>query len=233
MSLFCFPYAGGSATYYFPLSQALAPEWEVFAVQYPGRQERHREKVIDTVPDLADRVAEALTDRTDRPFAFFGHSMGAVVAFETARRLQVAGRKSPAWLFASGRRAPSRRRAATVSRLDDAGLLAELLHLGATSPRLLADPEIRAAIVSTVRADYRAIETYEAEPGASVSCPVTVLVGDSDQQTSYEEALAWRDHCTGRFAIKVFSGGHFYLDNCRREVVDTIRDSLVHERGMS
>ncbi|MET7422810.1 alpha/beta fold hydrolase [Dactylosporangium sp. NPDC005555] len=224
--LVCFPYAGGSATYYFPLSAALAPDVEVLAVQYPGRQERRRERRVDNVPDLAAGVADALLDHSDRPFAFFGHSMGAVVAFETARRLQSAGLRTPVHLFASGRRAPSCRRSDRIHQRDDAGIVAELLRMGATSPQLLQDEEVRASIVATVRADYRAIETYTAEPGATVRCPVTVLVGDADPQTSVDEAAAWRHHTAGPCDVKVFPGGHFYLNTARAEVIDTIRSTL-------
>jgi surfactin synthase thioesterase subunit len=128
--------------------------------------------------------------------------MGAVVAFETARLLEMAGQRSPMRLFASGRRAPSCRRPDNIHLRDDAGIIAELLRMGATSPRLLEGEETRAAILSTVRADYRAIEIYVPETDASLGCPVTVLVGDADPQTTFEEASAWRDHCAGDFDIK-------------------------------
>lgn len=225
--LICFPYAGGSATYYFPLSKSLAPKLEVHAVQYPGRQERRRERCIDSIKDLAAQIAEALYGSTDRPFALFGHSMGAIVAFETARHLQAAGRENPVKLFVSGRRAPSCRRLENIHRLDDNEIIAELLRIGITSPTLLEDEEIRAAILSAVRADYRAIETYEPESSPTLECATMVMFGDSDPQTSFAEALAWRNHCSGAFDIKVFPGDHFYLDSCQVEVADTIYNALI------
>jgi surfactin synthase thioesterase subunit len=105
-----FPHAGGSASFYLPVSRALAPVADVIALQYPGRQERRKEKCLDSIDEMADRMAEILVPLADRPLVFFGHSMGALIAFEIARRLAEQGivRRH---LFASGRRAPSRHRA--------------------------------------------------------------------------------------------------------------------------
>ena len=132
--LFCFPHAGGSAAYYFPFSRELAPGVDVLAVQYPGRQDRRHEPLIDSIPELADRVAEILAGLAASPFAFFGHSMGAIVAFEVALRLRDYSGVSPTRLFVSGRRAPSTKR--PRSAYDDASLIAEMRRLGGTDPRL-------------------------------------------------------------------------------------------------
>jgi pyochelin biosynthetic protein PchC len=225
--LFCFPHAGGSASYYFPFSQALGPDIETWAVQYPGRQDRRHEPLIDNIPELADRVYEALGDEGDRPFAFFGHSMGAVVAFEVARRLEQRARTAPVRLFVSGRRAPSRRRRGEVHLRDDSGLIAELRRVGGTDHRFLGDTELLAAILPVTRNDYRAIETYEWAPGSPLGCPVTALVGDSDPQTTADEASAWAEHSTGGFDLRILPGGHFYLDAGRAQVVDAISGALT------
>lgn len=102
--LVCLPHAGGSASFYFPLARALSPKIEVLAVQYPGRQDRHAEPCVQNIEDMADRIAEALGPWTDRPYALFGHSMGAMVGFEVARRMEASG-KGPLELFVSGRQA--------------------------------------------------------------------------------------------------------------------------------
>ena len=106
--LLCFPHAGGSASYFFPLSSALAPEFDVYAVQYPGRQDRYKEPLVDDIDDMADQAYEALEPLIDAPVALFGHSMGAVLAFEVARRMETLAGRSPVLVFASGSRAPSR-----------------------------------------------------------------------------------------------------------------------------
>ncbi|TDB95509.1 alpha/beta fold hydrolase [Actinomadura sp. 7K534] len=140
--LVCFPHAGGSAPFYFPVSATLSPGVEVLTVQYPGRQDRRNEPPIGHIPALADAVFEALRPwLADRP-ALFGHSMGSVVAFEVARRMEEHS-TPPRVLVASGRRAPSRYRGESVHQRDDEGILAELRKLSGTDPRLLADEELQ------------------------------------------------------------------------------------------
>jgi pyochelin biosynthetic protein PchC len=226
MRLFCFPFAGGAASYYFPYSTALSPRFEVQAIQYPGRQERRKEPCVENISDLADSIFDALSCATDRPYAFFGHSMGAVVAYEVARRLQRAGRRGPRWLFVSGRRAPSRHRAESVYRRDDSGLVAELRTLGGTDPRWLDDAELLATILPPIRSDYRAIETYRHVPGPPLDCPVTALAGDSDPYASVGEVTAWQEHSAAEFQLRLFAGGHFFLDAYRQEVLDIISGTL-------
>ncbi|MBL7633019.1 thioesterase [Frankia sp. CN6] len=224
--LVCFPHAGGAASFYVPFARALAGVAEVGGVQYPGRQDRRAEPPVTSIGALADQIAAVLHPLPDRPTAFFGHSMGAVVAFEVIRRLEARGGPVPFLLFASGRRAPSARPTGSVHRGDDAALVAEITSLGGTDPRVLADPELRSIILPPTRADYRAIETYQAEPGATISTPVTALVGDADRAATPVEAAGWKDHTTGAFDLRVFPGGHFYLVDRQAEVVDAVTAGL-------
>lgn len=224
--LVCFPHAGGSASYYFPMSRAMPPRVEVTAVQYPGRQDRRREPLVDNVPALADEICAALDGELTGPFAFFGHSMGAILAYEVARRIRDRTGASPSWLFASGRRAPSRPRGGGVHRLDDAGLVAELRDVGGTDQSFLRDEELLATILPVVRNDYRAIENYVWTPAPPLDCPATVLVGEADPQTTIDEASAWREHVAGPFDLHVFPGGHFYLESCAAAVVEVISKAL-------
>ncbi|KPI19100.1 Oleoyl-(acyl-carrier-protein) hydrolase [Actinobacteria bacterium OK074] len=219
--LVCFPHAGGSAGFFFPLVEPLAPDVELLAVQYPGRQNRRLEPCVDDIGALADAVAAALAEggrSDDRPLALFGHSMGAVVAFETARRLD----RPPLRLYASGRRAPGTHRAEHVHRRDDDGIVAELRELSGTDSRILGDEEILRMILPAIRADYRAVETYRPAPGATVDCPVSALVGDSDPRVTLDEARAWAGHTTGPFDLTVFTGGHFYLADHQQDVIRLI-----------
>ncbi len=224
--MLCFPHAGGSASYYFQLSQSLSPGIEVLAVQYPGRQDRRHEPCIDSIQDLADHISGALSPWADRPLAFFGHSMGAIVAFEVARRFQGHAAAVPSRLFASGRRAPSRHRDEDIHLRDDDGVVAELRRVGGTDQRVLDDNELRAVILPVTRCDYRANETYAWAPGPLLDCPITALVGESDPHVTIDEAAAWGDHCAGEFDLRVFPGGHFYLDACMPDVIETISASV-------
>lgn len=221
----CFPHAGGSASFFFPLSKALTPAAEVLAVQYPGRQDRRAEPPIDDIAVLAENVCRALAPWNDRPLALFGHSMGAVIAFEVARRLEAQG-TGPISLLASGRRAPSRHRAENVHQRDDKGIVAELRALSGTDQLLLDDEDVLQMILPAVRSDYRAIETYRSTPGAILRCPITLLTGDSDPRVSLDEAQAWSDHTAADFTLKSFPGGHFYLDGWPPQLVAEISTLL-------
>jgi pyochelin biosynthetic protein PchC len=224
--LVCLPHAGGAASGYFGLSAALAPSVEVWSVQYPGRQDRRSEPPVTDVRELARRLAERLDGRLDQPYALFGHSMGAVVAFELARLLEQSGR-GPQVLLASGRRAPSTVRDERVHLRDDAGVAQELRLLSGTDPAFLRDPELFEMILPALRADYRAVETYQSDLDSTVTCPVTALVGDNDPKTTVEEARAWGRHTSGAFELRILAGGHFFLDERMSEVTAALTEILL------
>ncbi|GCE01099.1 thioesterase II family protein [Embleya hyalina] len=227
--LVCFPHAGGAASFFFPVSRQLAPELDVLAIQYPGRQDRRREPCVEDIGTLADRLTAELLPLADRPLAFFGHSMGAVIAFEVTRRLEEKG-VSPLVLFASGRRSPSSVREESVHRAGDRALIAELQRLDGTDARMLDDPELLRMILPTLRSDYKAVETYRCRPPeATVGCPVVALIGDADPHVTREEGLRWKEHTRGPFDMHVFDGGHFYLNthaaSLMQIIVEQVRDN--------
>lgn len=225
--LVCFPHAGGAASYYVPLARALAPDLEVYAVQYPGRQDRRREPCHQDIAPLADAVAQVMDGLSDRPYAFFGHSMGAVVAFEVALRLQARLAPGPVRLFASGRRAPSTQRTELVHRRGDAELVEELIRLGGTDRGSMENEDIRGMTLPPTRADYTAIETYRFTPGSPrLQCPLTVFHGADDPYTTPAEIAAWAEHSVAEPATHEFPGGHFFLDTSRDRLVSLIRGAL-------
>jgi pyochelin biosynthetic protein PchC len=228
--LVCFPHAGGSASFFFPVSTALSPSVEVLAVQYPGRQDRRTEPNIDSVPALADAILPAVRPLADRPLAFFGHSMGALLAYEVALRLEQDGAPPLTRLYVSGRRAPSRYRREVIHRQGDDGIVAELRRLSGTNSDLLGDPEALEMILPAIKSDYKAVETYEHTPGRSLSCPVLALIGDSDAKVTADEANAWAEHTSGPFEMRTFRGGHFYLVDQSAEVIRLISADLATGR---
>lgn len=225
-------HAGGSASFYAPFSEALSAHADVLCVQYPGRQDRWTEPLIDNVPELADRIFAALAPLADRPTVLFGHSMGASVAYEVARRLERDAGIVPACLFVSGRRAPADNRDDGLHRLDDEGLVGELHGLAGTDTAVLADPDLLELVLPVLRNDYRAAETYTYVPGPPLHCPVVALVGDDDPRANADEARAWAGYTTGAFDLKEFPGGHFYLVDELPGVVETISAHLPPAREL-
>jgi pyochelin biosynthetic protein PchC len=206
--LVCFPHAGGGASVYRAWANALPDHVEVLAVQYPGRGDRHAEPGLLSITALADAIAAELSRSVSPPYALFGHSVGAIVAYETAVRLSPA----PSQLVVSGRSAPRHTRPGTVHRRGEPALLAELDRYGGTPPAVLADPELRALLLSALAADVEAIETYRPDPATPpLDCPISVLLGDADDTVTPAEAADWADHTTTGFDQQTFPGGHFYL----------------------
>ncbi|KJY37965.1 thioesterase II family protein [Streptomyces katrae] len=229
--LVCFPHAGGSATAYKPLAHALDGELDVVSVQYPGRQDRFEETPFTDLEPLVEAVAgelaRGLAADPGRPYALFGHSMGALVAFETARRLEGAGLPGPQRLFVSGRGAPDTRSGAHYLRFEDADVLAEVRGLSGTDQGLLDNPEVLEMVLPALRADYRAVGTYVWRGGGPLASPVTALVGDRDPMVTVGEAWAWREHTTGGCALEVFPGGHFYLQDQLGPVASAVTEGLL------
>ncbi|MGK5628339.1 thioesterase II family protein [Streptomyces sp. URMC 123] len=224
--LACFPHAGGSATSFLPFVRALPEEVEVLAVQYPGRQDRRSEPLIDTVDGLVEPLAEVLRAHADRPLVLFGHSMGATVAYEVARVLQRQG-AGPAALVVSGRRAPTTNRPMTVHLYDDDRLLAELRSLDGTDESLLADPELLQLVLPAIRNDYRAVGTYTHRPGPPLDCPLTVFTGADDPNVTAAEAAAWAEVAVAGAPVRTFPGGHFFLHQRPAEVCAALVDTLA------
>ncbi|MFE5756534.1 thioesterase II family protein [Streptomyces massasporeus] len=223
LRLICFPHAGGAASAFQPLSRRLRPHIEVRAVQYPGRQDRRLEMPVADIGELAAIVARKLQDdETAMPFAFFGHSMGALVAYETARILEERGAPSPRRLFLSARGAPGPRRSPHDVLPDDDAILAAVRRLGGTGVTLLDDPELVAMVLPALRADYAALAAYSWTPREPLRTPVTVLCGDADPVVSVEEAAGWRAFTRAETEVRVFPGGHFYVDQRLDDVAEVV-----------
>ncbi|MFF2555374.1 thioesterase II family protein [Nocardia sp. NPDC058058] len=213
-ALVCFPPGGGAAGGYRALANHIGPGIGVYAVQYPGRRDRLRDSLIPCLIELADAVTAALEPLLGGELALFGHSMGATVAFETARRLEARGQKLTA-LFVSGRTAPSEPVSDRLADTGDAALIAEMERLAndpASVAVLRTDPALAAAVLPAVRNDYLAIEKYHYTPAEPLQCPVIALTGELDPVVTPAQVERWSAHTTGAFELLTFPGSHFYLD---------------------
>ncbi|WP_330324592.1 thioesterase II family protein [Streptomyces pseudovenezuelae] len=225
----CFPYAGGAANGYSGLAHALSPDVEVFAVQYPGRQDRFREAPAQDFQQIIEHVLGELPSHCDpgKPLALFGHSMGALLAFETGRCLQQTQSPfTPIHLFLSGRASPSLGRRPSDFLRSDATLVAELRRLGGADPQVLNDPEMLELIMPSIRADYRLLMQYSWDQGTLRDCPFTVLVGEEDPVVMVGEADQWRALTSGVTRTVPFSGGHFFLNQQAQQVAQVILSAL-------
>ncbi len=227
LRLFCLPYAGGSAIAYRPWLQALPAGVEVCPVEPPGRAARLGERPFDRSGTLADAATLALLPHLDRPFVLFGHSMGALVAFEVARRLRDRHGLTPHALFVSGRNAPQvAHDDVTTHLLGDAELVERLRSLNGTPPEVLAHPELLQLVLPLLRADFAVSETHVHEPGEPFDIPLVVLGGDQDPEVRRDGLESWREHARGAFRLHLFPGDHFFLHACQAELLRTLGAEL-------
>ena len=225
------PHAGGSASYFHPLSRALSPSLDARAVQYPGRQDRRHEPVSQTVDEIVKGLLPPVARLVDtgRGVTLFGHSLGATISFEVARRLEHERGTPVAGLVVSARCAPSQHRSADIHLLDDDGLLGEVERLSGTDSSILRDEEMRALVLPTLRGDYRAAETYRYVPGPSLSCPVMTICGDTDPRVEPADLIGWEAHTVGPVRHVILPGDHFYFAGDCAPLVRRLHDAAgVH-----
>ncbi|ARU62664.1 hypothetical protein CBW65_18050 [Tumebacillus avium] len=211
--LFCFHFAGGGASAYNQWGKDLPDNIEVVAIQLPGRESRLFEPVFTSLQPLLETLAaELLPHLKDKPFAFFGHSMGAIVSFEMSRYLKKHQGIQPTHLFVSGYPGPH-----TYKNEDpyyvksDADLIQDLVELGGTPQELLDNEELMKLVLPTIRADFQVCDTYEFAEGVLLDCPITAFGGWADEMLTEEGMQAWGELTGGEFEMEMFEGDHFYL----------------------
>jgi len=220
LRLFCFPYAGGGPAIYRLWPQNLPADVEICVAQLPGRGTRMREQPFTNLDALVQAATEAIKPLLDKPFALFGHSMGAMISFELARRLREQGQPQPSYLFISGRRAPQLPNDDPLSyNLPDTELRQELLRLNGTPKEVLEHPELMELMLPLLRADFSVVETYEYRPGVPLDCPLTAFGGLRDSEVSREQLEAWREQTTAEFALRMLPGDHFFLNDAQTQTL--------------
>lgn len=226
--LFCFAHAGGGPAFFRQWRARLAPEIAVRRVLLPGRESR-LEEPFRHIKDLLAPLCAALEPCLTRPYALFGHSMGAVVAFEVARWFSRSG-AGPECLIVSGRRAPALASSRRLSELPDDEFVTEVGRLNGIPPEVLGEPELLEMLLPTLRADFELAETYRPLPGSRLECPVAAYLSTGDPEVDYDGVLRWREVTSGEFSVRIFPGDHFYLRAGRPDVLEAVRDDLRPER---
>jgi medium-chain acyl-[acyl-carrier-protein] hydrolase len=220
--LVCLPHAGAGASGYAGWAELLPPEVELIAIQPPGREDRLREAPITRADALARMVAQALRPYLDTPLVLFGHSGGALLAFEVARELGKRRGATVAHLVVSGQPAPDVAPAEILHTLPDEAFHRRLAELGGTAAHLLADPDLLRLVTPTLRADFLLWESYEFRAGVPLPVPITAFGGVDDDRFGPDLLRTWAGHTSGGFQLRSFPGGHFYLLDRPADVVSAI-----------
>ncbi len=228
-TLYIFPHAGGAASFYVPFSKAFSTGIRRVAVQYPDTQRGRGDTAVPSIEAFADNIYRMLASApaAEGPTAFFGHSMGALVAFEVARRFESQGDPISA-LFVSACGAPGRMRDEYVSDLSDEEFAAFLVELSGADPEILSDRELVGMALPALRGYYDAIAGYSCAPGAALSCPIHAFAGADDGLARCDSVSAWSAHTTSEFTARVFDGDHFYFAGHLPEVVRDV-ETRFHE----
>jgi medium-chain acyl-[acyl-carrier-protein] hydrolase len=224
MRLFCFPFAGANPNYFLPWRKMLAPQLELRIALLPGHGGRWLEPPIDDMAELVTELSGAIAELNDRPFAFFGHSVGAVVAFEVARRLRHKGLPGPVSLWVSAAEGPQTRKIRRELReLSDADLCYSLRDYNGTPAELLDDTELMQLVLPGVRADFALSECYRYRPEAPLDVPIYLLRSDSDPYVSAAGAAGWARDSTVPLREYVYSGDHFVIQEHRDSVIGLLK----------
>jgi medium-chain acyl-[acyl-carrier-protein] hydrolase len=226
--LFCLPYAGGSSAIYREWQKQVVPKVQICPVELPGRGRRSTESLPVSIPELASEIASSLHAHEKTPFALFGHSMGAGIAYEIARNLEASGNRSLSCLIVSGSRAPFLPRIKpALSNLSDADFLDHIRQLNGTPPEVLANAELMSVVLPILRSDFKICEEYELKEKHPLRTPITALAGEEDPDISNADVEAWGTLTTGRFGTRKFPGDHFFIKSSEAAVVSAVNDTLV------
>lgn len=222
--LVCFPHAGGSASFYRGLANHLSEQLQVLAIQYPGHETRLSEPCIGTMELLVEQISAVLNQLPQDNFSFFGHSMGAFIAYEVAVRLN--NTKKVKHLFLSAQCAPHRQRNTPLLQTEEE-LWQELTRLSSNTSSLLDRSVFKEIFFPALRNDYKLIYDYQNDQPLITSIPITVLLAEDDPEASLDEVMAWQELTSSAFTVKSFKGNHFYITDQLASVAAVITQPLI------
>lgn len=232
LRLFCFHYAGGGALSFRTWSDSLPLTVEVCPIELPGRGFRLMEPPFTRLEPLIQAIAHALLPCLDKPFAFFGHSMGGLVSFELAQILRKKYDLSPVHLFVSGRRAPQvPDPKPPIHALAEPAFLEELRRLNGTPEAVLENAELMQLLLPTLRADFAVIETYVYAPEPPLDCPITAFGGLQDREVSCDDLKAWQEQTNAAFSLQMLPGNHFFLHSAQPLLLQSLSRELHRIAG--
>jgi medium-chain acyl-[acyl-carrier-protein] hydrolase len=227
LRLFCLPYAGGGSSFYYSWAYSLPKDVQICPVPLPGREGRLKEKPFTNMESLVKSIACSLQPYLDKPFAFFGHSMGAIICFELAQYLRHNFQLTPRKLFVAGCRAPHIPFPdAPTYHLPTNEFMIELQRLGGTPEKVLNNIELMELLLPTLRADFELIETYSYQKYSPLSCPITIFGGSQDSQVKHDSLEAWHQHTSAEFKLNILSGDHFFIHSHQNDLLTLLAQEL-------
>ena len=229
--LYIFPHAGGTADFYLPFAKAFTGGTRCVAVQYPGKRAGRDLSQYTSIPELADRLCAMLKpgQTPAGPVAFFGHSMGALLAFEVALRFEAAGNPIAA-LFVSASAAPGRMRHGAELQGSDRELLSLVSTVTGANPEFLNDEQFAATVLPTLRG-LKAVASYDCPPEASISAPIHALMADDDELATEDLMAPWSQRTSAAFDLTVFAGDHFYITTNLPHLAHWVEERIPACRG--
>jgi medium-chain acyl-[acyl-carrier-protein] hydrolase len=229
LTLFCLPFAGAGANVYLPWLDAFGTSIQPCPVEYPGRARRFAERLPGDLGMLAETALDGLRFGFSGRFAFFGHSMGALLAYEMTRRLAEQSGPLPEALVIACWQAPHlRTHWPKKHTLADDAFVAELRRMGGTPPEVLANAKLLAHVLPITRGDFRLTEEWIPPTAPPLPLPIHVIGGDNDLQIPVESLSAWAKHTTVEATIDLLPGGHFCLFDHRERAARLIVERLGH-----
>ena len=228
--LFCFPFAGSGASYFSSWARHYSDtKVQLCGVQYPGRESRIREPLISDISILVSELSHAISELSAGiPFAFYGHSMGATIAYEIALHLEKNRRPLPEFLCLSGRNPPHHpKQTNDLCHLSDAEFIREIEKLGNLPKQIIEDPELINFLLPIMRNDALLLKNYKPVPGRIVKCPLDVHGGDEDPCADSQCLAEWEAYTTMDFNVKVFEGSHFFINQYQSEICALLKDRIV------
>lgn len=225
--LFCFPYAGGGASIYRAWGDAFPSPVEVRPLQLPGHENRLSEAPVKNIRVLIETLAIQITSFLDRPFAFFGHSMGALLCFELTHYLYQQWGLLPQFLFVSAYRAPHLEdRHPPTYQMPDQLFLEHIAQFNGTPTQVLENAELMQFFLPTLRADFALCETYQYPSHTSLPCPLAAFGGLKDENVLAEDLRAWEIHTQSTFGLHLFPGNHFFIHTDTSHLIEAIVQHL-------
>lgn len=228
LQLFCFPYGGGNSAFYQRWQNQLLSAVQICPVQLPGRGIRYLEPSYTKFELLIKDLVLGLQPFLQPPFAFFGHSMGALVCYEIARMLTAKKNPQPVHLFASAYHAPHLPDPSPkLHELPDDQFIDELIQMNGLPTELITNRKYLEVFLPALQADFTMCETYEHHKSETLTCPITVLGGSNDPETTDTKLEVWQELTTGPFALHLLEGDHFFIHSKTTKILEIIKDKVL------